>query len=111
MYQTFSALAEPNRLRIVACLGNGAKSVGDIASMLNLNQPQTSKHLAVLKAANLVEMERKAQQRLYGLCPSGLRDLNAWLENYRHIWDARLNQLDDVIAEMIKQETTTNVPE
>jgi DNA-binding transcriptional ArsR family regulator len=108
MYQTFSALAEPNRLRIVACLGNGAKSVGDIASVLNLNQPQTSKHLAVLKAANLVQVERKAQLRLYGLNPSGLRDLNHWLESYRHIWDARLNQLDDVIAEMIKQESKTD---
>jgi DNA-binding transcriptional ArsR family regulator len=108
MYQTFSALAEPNRLRIVACLGNGAKSVGDIASVLNLNQPQTSKHLAVLKAANLVDVERKAQQRLYALCPSGLRDLNHWLESYRHIWDARLDQLDDVIADMVKEESAPN---
>ncbi len=108
MHQTFSALAEPNRLRIVAFLGDGAKSVGDIASVLHLNQPQTSKHLAVLKAANLVDVERKAQLRLYALCPLGLRDLNHWLESYRHIWDARLNQLDDVIADMIKQESATD---
>lgn len=52
--QTFSALAEPNRLKIVELLLKGSLSVGEIADRLKLNQPQTSKHLRVLSEAGLV---------------------------------------------------------
>jgi DNA-binding transcriptional ArsR family regulator len=102
MIETFSALAEPNRFHIVEFLRRGPKPVGDIAVALKLNQPQASKHLAVLKGARLVTVEKRAQQRVYGLCPDGLRDLNAWLENYRNLWDARFTELDDVIVELNK---------
>ena len=45
---TFSALAEPNRLDILHLLSDGPLPVGEIADRLDLNQPQTSKHLRVL---------------------------------------------------------------
>jgi len=87
--EIFSALAEPNRLRIVELLRDGPQSVGAISRALRLNQPQVSKHLRVLRNARLVEVEPRAQQRLYGLRAQPLRELSAWLERYRHIWDER----------------------
>ena len=108
MIETFAALAEPHRFRIVELLRSGPKPVGEIADTLDFSQPQTSKHLAVLKAAQLVDVERRAQRRLYGLCPDGLRDLSKWLENYRTIWDARFNQMDEVIAELTARERNDN---
>jgi DNA-binding transcriptional ArsR family regulator len=87
--EIFTALAEPNRLRIVDLLRDGPLSVGAIGKALRLNQPQVSKHLRVLRNARLVEAEPRAQQRLYGLRAQPLRELNAWLERYRHIWDER----------------------
>lgn len=100
MLETFSALAEPNRLRIVEFLRAGPRPVGAIGAALRLNQPQVSKHLRVLKTARLVEVEPRAQQRLYGLCPQPLRELNAWLERYRSIWGERMDQLETLIAEL-----------
>jgi DNA-binding transcriptional ArsR family regulator len=100
MIQALTALAEPNRFRIVELLRDRARPVGDIGAALRLNQPQVSKHLRVLKAAGLVQVEPRAQQRVYGLRPEPLRELNAWLESYRRIWDERLDQLDDVIEEL-----------
>jgi DNA-binding transcriptional ArsR family regulator len=97
MLETFAALAEPNRLRIVELLRAGPLPVGAIGEALCLNQPQVSKHLRVLKAARLVDVEPRAQQRLYGLCPEPLRELSAWLEGYRSLWGERLDQLDELI--------------
>ena len=100
MIETFTALAEPSRLRIVELLRDGPRPVGEIGTRLRLSQPQVSKHLRVLKAARLVEVEPRAQQRLYGLRGTSLRDLNKWLERYRGIWEERMEQLDEVVAEM-----------
>jgi DNA-binding transcriptional ArsR family regulator len=103
MLETFTALAEPNRLRIFELLRDGPRPVGAIGAALNLNQPQVSKHLRVLRDARLVDVEQRAQQRVYGLRAEPLRTLSDWLERYRLIWDERMAQLDDVI-EAIKAE-------
>jgi DNA-binding transcriptional ArsR family regulator len=98
--ETFAALAEPNRLRIVELLRDGPRPVGAIGAALRLNQPQVSKHLRVLKQARLVEVEPRAQQRLYGLRPSALRELDEWLERYRLLWAERMDQLDELVEEL-----------
>jgi len=98
MIETFTALSEPNRLRIVELLRDGPQPVGAIADTLGLNQPQVSKHLNTLKKAHLVEVEARAQQRLYRLDAQGLQLIDQWLDRYRRIWTDRLDQLDDVIA-------------
>ncbi len=100
MLETFAALAEPNRLRIVELLRDGPKSVGDIGETLTLNQPQVSKHLRVLKDAGLVDVESRAQQRLYALRGAQLRAIDRWLDGYRALWDARMEQLGDLLAEL-----------
>ncbi len=100
MIETFTALAEPSRLRIVELLKDGPRCVGEIGARLQLSQPQVSKHLRVLKAALLVDVEPRANQRLYGLRGDRLRDLNKWLERYRAIWEERMEQLDDLVQEM-----------
>ena len=102
MTETFAALGEPNRFRIVELLRDGACSVNVICERLDLNQPQASKHLRVLKQAGLVEVEAQAQQRLYGLRPEPLRALHDWLESYRQVWAARFDVLDRVLSELEK---------
>jgi DNA-binding transcriptional ArsR family regulator len=98
--ETFTALAEPSRLRIVELLKDGPRPVGESGTRLRLSQPQVSKHLRVLKAARLVDVEPRANQRLYGLRGDRLRDLNKWLENYRAIWGERMDQLDELVQEL-----------
>ena len=104
MIETFAALAEPNRLRIVELLRSGPRPVNDIGARLRLNQPQVSKHLRALKDAGLVEVEPRAQQRVYALHPQSLHRLHAWIERYRQIWEARFAALDDVIEELKEKE-------
>lgn len=105
MVETFAALAEPNRLRIVDLLRAGPRPVNEIVARLRLTQPQVSKHLRVLKEAGLVGVEPRAQQRVYELRAQPLRRMHQWLERYRRLWDARLEGLDEVIAELKEKES------
>jgi DNA-binding transcriptional ArsR family regulator len=104
MVETFAALAEPNRFRIVELLRGGPRAVNEIGERLELNQPQVSKHLKVLKAVGLVEVEARAQQRVYELRAQPLRQLHEWLERYRRLWDARFEELDELIEELKEKE-------
>lgn len=102
--ETFAALAEPNRYRIVELLRTGPRHVNDIGERLQLTQPQVSKHLRALKVAGLVDMQPYAQQRFYELRPQRLREMHDWLEKFRQLWEARFGELDTLIEELKAKE-------
>jgi DNA-binding transcriptional ArsR family regulator len=110
MFETFAALAEPNRLRIVELLRQGPQPVGEIGERLRLRQPQVSKHLRLLREVGLVDVQPMAQQRVYGLQPEPFRKLEAWLADYRELWDARMGALDAVIEELKQREQREREP-
>lgn len=105
---TFSALAEPNRLRIVELLIDGPLTVGDIADRLQLRQPQASKHLRILLDAGLVEVEAVANRRNYKLRLEPFKALDAWLESYRGVWDERLDQLESYLQKLRNKDNNQN---
>jgi DNA-binding transcriptional ArsR family regulator len=98
--ETFLALGEPNRFRIVELLRTGPRPVNDIGGRLGLRQSQVSQHLKVLKDVGLVDVEPRAQQRLYRLRAQPLKQLHKWLGRYRLIWEERFEQLDEIVEEL-----------
>ncbi len=101
---TFNALSEPNRLRIVELLLDGALTVGEIADRLQLRQPQASKHLRVLLDAGLVEVQAVANRRNYHLRLEPFRELDVWLETYHHVWGERLHSLENYLIKLQSRE-------
>ncbi|WP_433942918.1 ArsR/SmtB family transcription factor [Paenibacillus sp. SN-8-1] len=97
---TFSALAEPNRLKMVELLASGPLTVGEIAERLKLRQPQASKHLRVLYEAGLVEVKADANRRNYQLRMEPLQDLDHWLGTYRRIWNERFDNLENYLKKL-----------
>ena len=97
---TFSALAEPNRMRIVELLRDGPRPVGEIARRLNLRQPQASKHLRVLSQAGIVLVQPVAQQRFYRLKPAPFKEMGSWVETFHRLWEERLDVLEDYLQEL-----------
>jgi len=99
MNATLTALAEPNRLRIVELLRDRPRAVGEIAKRLRLRQPQVSKHLRVLSDAGLVDVRPVAQQRIYQLRSEPFNELDTWLETFRRSMSDRMDRLEDLISE------------
>ncbi len=75
-----TALAEPNRLRVVELLDAAPRSVGEVAAELGLRQPQATKHLQTLERAGLVTMHPLGQRRIYSLRREPLVPLRDWLD-------------------------------
>jgi DNA-binding transcriptional ArsR family regulator len=96
---TLGALAEPGRMRIVELLREGALPVGEIATRLEMRQPQASKHLKVLSEAGLVQATPMANQRHYSLRSQPFEEMESWLEKFRKIWDERLDNLEEHLNE------------
>ena len=102
--ETFNALAEPNRLRIIELLRDAAYPVGEIAERLALRQPQVSKHLRILSDAGVVKAKPNAQQRVYQLQSEPFQEISSWAETFKPLWNARLNALDSYLQELKQEE-------
>ena len=92
--QTFTALSEPSRRRLLAGLLDGERTVSYLVEQTGLSQPAVSKHLRVLRDAGLVTVRPDGQRRLYRLEAEPLAELDAWLEPYRKFWMTRLDALE-----------------
>jgi DNA-binding transcriptional ArsR family regulator len=94
MTSAFEILAEPNRRAILSLLASSEQCVGELERQLGMTQPTVSKHLRVLREAGFVEVEVDAQRRLYRLKPEPLREVDAWLEQFRRFWSKHLDALE-----------------
>ncbi len=97
---TLHALADPTRRGILARLATGEATVGELAEPYDMSMAAISKHLKVLEKAGLVEQGREAQWRPRRLNPAPLRELDAWLGEYRKLWEARLDRLEHYLRHL-----------
>ena len=97
---TFAALADPTRRAILARLALGESSVTELAEPFRMSMPAVSKHLKVLEHAGLIARGREAQWRPCRLKPEALKGVDAWLKEYRQLWEERFDRLDDYLKEL-----------
>jgi DNA-binding transcriptional ArsR family regulator len=100
----FNAVAEPQRREILNLLAHGERSVNEIAAVLNLKQPQVSKHLRVLSEVDLVTVRKDGKQRLYRLRSENLKPIHEWVSSFEHIWNERLDRLEVYLNQLQNKE-------
>src|SRR2546428_2098585 len=102
----FYALAEPTRRDIIELLAsNGQLSATDISNNFAVSAPAISQHLKVLREANFVRVEKRAQQRIYRINPEAMSEVEEWDQEMTKQWNARFNVLDKILeAEKKKTE-------
>lgn len=101
---TFAALADPTRRAILARLALGETSVGELAKPFEMSLPAVSKHLKVLERAGLIARGREAQWRPARIEPAALKGVDDWLEDYRRLWSARFDRLDEYLVKLKAKE-------
>ncbi len=101
----FAALADPTRRAILARLALGETSVLKLAEPFAMSLPAVSKHLKVLERAGLITRGRDAQMRPCKIEARALKEADDWLEEYRRLWEARLDRLDDYLKTLQAQQT------
>ena len=94
----FYALAEPTRRDIIELLAsNGQLSATDISNNFAVSAPAISQHLKVLREANFVRVEKRAQQRIYRINPEAMSEVEEWVQEMTRQWNARFNVLDKIL--------------
>ena len=92
------ALADPTRQKIVQILSNeGKQSAARIYNHFSVSQPAISQHLSVLRESGIVNVEKKAQQRLYSINTATILELEEWTSNVRKMWETSFKALEKVL--------------
>ena len=104
---TFTAIAEPTRRSIMEMLAtNGNLAATDIYKKFKVSPPAISQHLKVLREANLVRVERRAQKRIYYINPKPMQELETWIKRFTAEWQERHDVLEELLQkEKLKLET------
>jgi DNA-binding transcriptional ArsR family regulator len=108
---TFAALSDPTRRAILARLALGETSVSKLAAPFAMSLPAVSKHLKVLERAGLITRGREAQMRPCKIEVNALKEADDWLEEYRRLWEQRLDRLEDYLHTLQAEEATKAKPE
>jgi len=98
MEAALRALADESRRTMLETLARGPATVSELAAPLPIARPGVSRHLRVLREAELVEVRQEAQRRIYSLRTQPLAEIDEWLGRYRALWERRLDALHTEIA-------------
>jgi DNA-binding transcriptional ArsR family regulator len=101
---SFAALSDATRRGVLEQLGRSGASITDLARKFHLTLAGMMKHVGVLEQAGLVTTEKVGRVRHCKLGAHRLKEETAWLERHRRLWDARFDELDNVVEELTRKE-------
>ncbi len=101
---SFSALSDATRRGVLEQLGRADASITDLADKFHMTLTGMKKHVGVLEQAGLVTTEKVGRVRTCKLGPRRLDDETAWLERYHQLWDARFDELENVVEALKRRE-------
>lgn len=93
----FETLADPTRRRLLEALRAGERPVNDLVEAVDIHQSGVSRHLRILHEGGFVQVRAEGPQRFYSLRAERFKELDAWVEQYRVLWERRLDRLDAVL--------------
>ena len=98
----FDVLGDPVRRRILELLASGEHTSGEVVEVVGgefgISQPAVSQHLRVLRDSGFATVRAAGTRRIYAVDPSGLREVDGWLEQFRGFWEQRLDALGTELA-------------
>ena len=99
----FQAIADPTRRAIIALIAVQAMTPNALADQFHTSRQAVSKHLRILTECELVKQEYKGREIFYSLEIEKMKEIDEWMEQYRKIWEARFEQLGEVLAAVKKR--------
>lgn len=102
---SFAALSDGTRRGVLEQLGRADASITELATKFHMTLTGMKKHVGLLEQAGLVTTEKVGRVRTCRLGPRRLEQESAWLERYRKLWDTRFDELDQVLAELKREDS------
>ena len=99
----FQAIADPNRRAILSLLARQRMTLNGVADNFRISRPAVSKHIRILKECGLVVVIPQGRERYVEAKFDKLNEVADWIEEYRQLWEARFDRLDDILEKMKKE--------
>jgi DNA-binding transcriptional ArsR family regulator len=99
----FHALADPTRRAVLARLSAGEQPVGVLAEPFGMALPSFMEHLKKLESGGLIETRKDGRRRICSLRPGALAPARDWMQEQRDLWEARLDNLEEYLANLTKE--------
>lgn len=93
----FQAIADPTRRAIITLIALQAMTPNAIAEHFDTTRQAVSKHLQILTTCELVTQKQHGREIYYQLEINKMKEIDKWLNQFRKLWQARFNQLDEVL--------------
>lgn len=100
----FQAIADPTRRAILALIAIQALTPNVMAEKFDMSRQAVSKHIKVLQECQLIKPEQTGREIYYHFNAEKMQELDLWLAQFRKIWEAQFNQLDNLLSTLKKNE-------
>ena len=102
----FQAIADPNRRAMLSLLARQKLTLNGVAEHFAISRPAVSKHIKILEECGLVLVYQQGRERYCAVRPEKLKEVSDWLDQYRTLWEAHFDRLDQYLEEAQKKETS-----
>jgi DNA-binding transcriptional ArsR family regulator len=99
----FQAIADPTRRAIIGLIAFQAMTPNAIAEHFPSSRQAVSKHIGILVECELLEQEQTGREIYYHLNIKKMKEIDDFIEPFRQMWEARFNQLDDLLSTIKEQ--------
>ncbi|MCG7856635.1 metalloregulator ArsR/SmtB family transcription factor [Flavihumibacter sediminis] len=96
----FQAIADPTRRAILTLIAVQAMTPNAIAENFNSSRQAVSKHIRVLAECGLLKEEQQGREIYYHFNAKKMKEIDKWMEQFRHTWEKRFDKLDIVLNQI-----------
>jgi DNA-binding transcriptional ArsR family regulator len=93
----FQAIADPTRRAIIQMLAKKPLNLNAVAGNFDISRPAVSKHIRILAECGLVVIKKKGRERYCNANLESLREVSAWIDQYKKFWNGKLDALEDFL--------------
>ena len=96
----FQGIADPTRREIINMIAQKSLNINSVAGNFDVSRTAIYKHLKILTECGLIEIKQQGRERYCEAKLEKLNEVSDWVEQYRKIWTARLDNLENYLAEL-----------
>jgi len=96
----FQAIADPTRREIINMLAHKSLNLNSVAEKFDVSRPAISKHIKILTECGLIKITQSGRERYCEARLEKLGEVADWVEQYRKVWNARLDALENYLFEI-----------
>lgn len=104
----FQAIADPTRRDIIVLLSDKALNLNTIAENFDISRPAISKHIKILRECGIISIQQKGRERYCKIRPESLNEVAAWIEQFRSLWEAKLDSFEQYLEALKESKSTEN---